>query len=189
MWAEQPPRPMRRSRRRWLAAALLLGGAAGWPLGAHAIGLPPAYEAIVVEPSVNEERSQFDLRPAVARARAEGKRLYMYLGARECPFCRRYEAFLDRHATELRPHFKPWLLVDLRSSLRVNADRLWLQLGDRALPFAEFQKQLGDERQRLVYPSVWLLNPTTGKPLMQMPAGTGTFETVEEQVEVLNLVQ
>jgi len=27
------------------------------------------------------------------------------------------------------------------------------------------------------------------KPLMPMPAGTGTFETVDEQLEILNLVQ
>ena len=40
----------------------------------------------------------------------------------------------------------------------------------------------------LVYPSVWLLDGTP-KPLMQMPAGTGTFQTVEEQLEILQLVQ
>jgi hypothetical protein len=48
---------------------------------------------------------------------------------------------------------------------------------------------LGDERARqLVYPSVWLLG-ADGKPLMQMPAGTGTFETVPEQLEILRLEQ
>ena len=40
----------------------------------------------------------------------------------------------------------------------------------------------------LVYPSVWLLDAQL-KPLMQMPAGTGTFQTVEEQLEILQLVQ
>ena len=40
----------------------------------------------------------------------------------------------------------------------------------------------------LVYPSVWLLDPDA-KPLMQMPAGTGTFETVPEQLEILRLEQ
>ena len=49
--------------------------------------------------------------------------------------------------------------------------------------------QLGDERARqLVYPSVWLFD-TALKPLMQMPAGTGTFETVPEQLEILRLEQ
>ena len=40
----------------------------------------------------------------------------------------------------------------------------------------------------LVYPSVWLFDQQL-KPLMQMPAGTGTFETVDEQLEILHLVQ
>ena len=40
----------------------------------------------------------------------------------------------------------------------------------------------------LVYPTVWLFDPQL-KPLMQMPAGTGTFETVDEQLEILHLVQ
>ncbi len=48
---------------------------------------------------------------------------------------------------------------------------------------------IGDERARmLVYPSVWLLDDKL-KPLMQMPAGTGTFQTVPEQLEILRLEQ
>ena len=54
---------------------------------------------------------------------------------------------------------------------------------------SEFQRSIGDERARqLVYPSVWLLD-ANAKPLMQMPAGTGTFETVPEQLEILRLEQ
>ena len=50
-------------------------------------------------------------------------------------------------------------------------------------------RALGDERARmLVYPSVWLFDGNA-KPLMQMPAGTGTFETVPEQLEILRLQQ
>jgi hypothetical protein len=57
------------------------------------------------------------------------------------------------------------------------------------MPYAEFNRSIGDERARqLVYPSVWLLD-AKGKPLMQMPAGTGTFETVPEQLEILRLEQ
>jgi hypothetical protein len=50
-------------------------------------------------------------------------------------------------------------------------------------------RTLDDERVRmLVYPSVWLFDGQA-KPLMQMPAGTGTFETVPEQLEILRLQQ
>ncbi len=165
--------------------ALLAVGAALPALAA----LPSAYAPLVVEPTGGPARAEFDLTPALARAKREGKRLYVYLGANDCPYCRRYEAFLDKNADELRPHFAGWLIVDLRSSLRVQADRLHIRVNGRSLPYAEFQRGIGDERARqLVYPSVWLFD-TALKPLMQMPAGTGTFETVPEQLEILRLEQ
>lgn len=164
-----------------LAAALLAGPATA--------ALPGAYAPLVVEPKGLPERAEFDLTPALARAKREGKRLYVYLGASDCPFCRRYEAFLAQNADELRPHFAGWLIVDLRSQLRVQADRLFVRVNGKSLPYAEFQRSVGDERARqLVYPSVWLFDAGL-KPLMQMPAGTGTFETVPEQLEILRLEQ
>ena len=67
------------------------------------------------------------------------------------------------------------------------ASRLYIRIGEVSLPYAEFQRSIGDERARvLVYPSVWLLNGAA-RPLMQMPAGAGTFETVPEQLEILRL--
>ncbi|MGY0193719.1 thioredoxin family protein [Leptothrix sp. BB-4] len=166
-----------------LAAMLVLIG-----LPARA-ALPAPYAPIVVEPTQQDgNRLEFDLRPAQAQARAKGKWLFVYLGASDCPFCRRYEAFLSAHATELLPHFREkYLVVDLRSQLSVTAARMILRSDRHRLPYADFQRAIGDQRARmLVYPSVWLLDPD-GQPLMQMPAGTGTFETVDEQLEVLRL--
>jgi hypothetical protein len=152
-------------------------------------GIPAAYAPVVVMPSGTPQRYEFDLTDALRRARREGKRLYVYLGADNCPFCRKYEAFLDRHAAELAPHFaKDYLVVDLRSTLSAGASRLYIRIGEASLPYADFQRSIGDERARaLVYPSVWLLNGEA-RPLMQMPAGAGTFETVPEQLEILQLV-
>ena len=156
---------------------------------AHAVGIPPAYTPLVVEPLIAAGRSEFDLGPALARAKRENKRLYVYLGASDCPYCRRYENFLGKNAGELVPLFKPWIVVDLRSTLATTADRLFIKVGEKSLNYTEFQRSIGDQRTRmLVYPSVWLFDPLL-KPLMQMPAGTGTFETVDEQIEILNLVQ
>jgi thiol-disulfide isomerase/thioredoxin len=170
-------------------ALLLLLLWVGVSLPARA-GVPPAYAAVVIEPVMSPGRAEFDLNPVLARARREGKWLYVYLGASDCPFCRRYEAFLAQNAAELVPHFaKQYLVVDLRSELSIRAKSLYLKLGASSLPYAEFQTSLGDERARmLVYPSVWLLDGTP-KPLMQMPAGTGTFQTVPEQLEILRLEQ
>jgi hypothetical protein len=168
-----------------LALALALGAAA-----AVAAGIPARYGAIVVNPTGAPERYEFDLSAPLKRARASGKRLYVYLGADDCPYCRRYESFLARNADELlAPFAKDWLVVDLRSSLKVQADRLRFRIGRESWGYRDFMQRLGDERARaLVYPSVWLLD-AAGKPLMQMPAGTGTFETVPEQLEILRLQQ
>ena len=183
---------MKRAVAAWFGA-LALGAAAigGATFSAAATaGLPAAYAAIVVQAAGTPQRYEFDLTPALRRAQAEKKRLYVYLGADDCPYCRRYEAFLGKHAAELRPHFaKDWLVVDLRSSLSAQASKLFIRVDDASLPYADFQRSIGDERARmLVYPSVWLFDIKL-KPLMQMPAGTGTFETVEEQLEILRLEQ
>lgn len=166
------------------AAVLLVSGPA-----TAAPGIPAVYAPIVVEPAGAPARAEFDLDAALSRARRENKALYVYLGARECPYCRRYEAFLAANAAELVPHFANYIVVDLRSSLTIRADALYIRAAGRSLPYGEFQRSIGDQRERLlVYPSVWLLDAAL-KPLMQMPAGTGTFQTVSEQLEILQLVQ
>lgn len=177
--------PASRRLRVGLAALLIvLAGMAG------ATGIPEAYAPVVLQPEGRPARAVFDLAPLLERARREQRALYVYLGASDCPYCRRYEAFLARNAAELAPQFaRRYIVVDLRSELSVTAERLYLRARGASLPYAEFQRSIGDERARLlVYPSVWLLD-ADGKPLMQMPAGTGTFQTVAEQLEILQLVQ
>ena len=171
-----------------LAATLLCASMFIGP--ARAAGFPPDYAPMVVEPDVKEGKTEFDLSPAQSRARRENKRLYVYLGANDCPFCRLYETFLRQNAGELVAEFaRDYLVVDLRSSLSVKAAGLYFKVGGRSLDYKSFMDQLGDERVRmLVYPSVWLFDADL-KPLMQMPAGTGTFQTVPEQLEILHLVQ
>jgi thioredoxin-related protein len=161
-------------------------------------GVPGAYAPVVVQPTVTRvsetapgpQRWEFDLTAALKRAQAEKKRLYVYLGADDCPYCRAYEAFLDKNAAELAPQFaKDYLVVDLRSTLKAQSAKLFFRVGDKAMNYSEFQQSLGDERARqLVYPSVWLWDGK-GKNLMQMPAGAGTFMTVPEQLEILRLEQ
>jgi thioredoxin-related protein len=171
-----------------VAVAALVAALAGAP--ARAAGIPPDYSPLVVEPTVKDGRTEFDLAPAQQRARSEKKRLYVYLGANDCPYCKLYEAFLRQNTSELVPEFaRDYLVVDLRSSLSVKAGGLYFKVGGSSLDYRAFMQKLNDERERLlVYPSVWLLDADL-KPLMQMPAGTGTFQTVPEQLEILHLVQ
>lgn len=177
---------------RWLRRVLAAGGLAAACGHAAWAGIPAAYQPMVVQPTPGTAGNvvEFDLRPALLRARREGHRLYVYLGATDCPYCRQYEAFLAAHTAELVPPFaEHYLVVDLRSRLDVQAPRLVLRTDTLRLPYAEFQRAIGDQRARLlVYPSVWLLDGQA-RPLMQMPAGTGTFQTVPEQLEILNLVE
>ena len=184
----QPRAPV--EMRRLMRVACLAIGLAVIPAASALAGVPAPYAPLVIQPTGAPARHEFDLSAALARARRENKRLYVYLGAHNCPFCRRYEAFLEQNEAQLVPHFAAqYIVVDLRSSLSVTADLLFFRIGERSLPYAEFQRAIGDERARmLVYPSVWLLDPDA-RPLMQMPAGTGTFQTVPEQLEILRLEQ
>jgi hypothetical protein len=71
--------------------------------------------------------------------------------------------------------------------LSITSKQLFIRIGDRSLSYADFQRAIGDERARiLVCPSVWLFDQDA-KPLLQMPAGTGTVQTVPEQLEILPL--
>lgn len=169
----------------WLALWLAL-----MPQAVLATGIPAPYSPVVIQPAGMPARYEFDLTAAFVRARRGNKWLYVYLGASDCPYCRKYEAFLEQNAQELAPHFSAqYIVVDLRSALSVTADLLFIRVGERTLRYADFQRAIGDERARmLVYPSVWLLDQDA-KPLMQMPAGTGTFQTVPEQLEILRLEQ
>ena len=172
-------------------SALLAALLAAMSLAAAASGIPPAYTPVVIEPTGGPAQAEFDLTAVQARAKRENKRLYVYLGANDCPYCRKYEAFLDQHSAELVPQFKShnFIIVDLRSSLSLQANKLLIRVGASSMPYADFQRSIGDARARLlVYPSVWLFD-TNLKPLMQMPAGTGTFQTVPEQLEILRLEQ
>ena len=161
---------------------------ASLPLSRAIAGIPAAYAPLVIMASGLPERHEFDLTPALQRARRDNKRLYVYLGAAACPFCRRYELFLTQNAQQLAPHFlAQYLVVDLRGSLTVRASELFIRVGDQSLAYFDFQNSIGDRRTRaLVYPNVWLLD-LQGRPLLQMPTGTGTFETVQEQLDVLRL--
>lgn len=172
----------------WLALCLATAA-----MAAQA-GMPAPYQAIVVQPTLSDKVApggwEFDLRPALQRARKEGLSLYIYLSASDCPYCRKYEAFLTENAKALVPHFREkYIVVDLRAELSVQARQLVLRTDRHHLPYSDFQRAIGDQRARmLVYPSVWLLDGNA-KPLMQMPAGAGTFMTVPEQLEILNLVE
>lgn len=179
---------MRPGRRQALQALAL--GAVPWSAPARAV-IPAAYAPLVIDPVKPQGEAgpwQFDLRPAQARARQLKKDIYLVLTATDCHFCHRYEAFLAANAKALVPHFNErWMVVTMTARLEVDAKRLHLRTETHQGLYADFQRAIGDQRARLlVYPCVWVLS-ADARPLMQMPAGAGTFETVPEQLEILRL--
>ncbi len=170
-------------RRAFAAALLALWTSLTWA------AFPAAYAPMTVEPTIEGGIYTFDLRAAQAKARETKKSLYVYLGAHNCGYCKKYEAFLSANAKELMPHFaKDYVVIDLRGDLRATNKHVVIRTEKLHLPYTDFQHAIGDERTRvLTYPNVWLFAPD-GKPLMQMPTGAGTFETVPEQLEILRLV-
>src|SRR5215470_7644849 len=83
-------------------AAILL---CAFTSAAAAAGIPADYSPMVIEPKVKDGRTEFDLTAAQGRAKREQKRLYVYLGAIDCPYCRLYETFLRENAHELTQEF------------------------------------------------------------------------------------
>jgi hypothetical protein len=73
-------------------AALVVLALAQAPMAAAQI--PDAFRPMVVEPPMSLTERRFDLTAAIQRARAEKKLLFVYLGARDCPYCVQYEKFL-----------------------------------------------------------------------------------------------
>jgi thiol-disulfide isomerase/thioredoxin len=129
--AHREPRVRRlRSAARLVAALYAIVAAALLCIASPAsAGIPAAYAPMVVEPSIVDGRSEFDLNPAIARAKREHKRLYVYLGASDCPYCRRYEQFLNHYSSDLVAPFN----IRVRSTASY-----WLLYPDVVVDLAAF---------------------------------------------------
>lgn len=168
------------------AAAMALSRGEAEPFTAAGADLS-AYKPLQIAPRKSAQRWEFELDPALEKAAREGRHLYLVLSAWDCHFCARYERFLQINAARLAPQFERHhlLFVRLGSALEAQGDRVFLRAKGHSEAYADFQRRLGDERTgRMVYPVIWLLNAQL-QLLNQLPYGTGTFETVPEQLEVI----
>jgi hypothetical protein len=151
--------------------------------GLAAAQIPDRFQPLVVEAPFALSERRFDLNPAIAKARAEKKLLFVYLGAHDCPYCVQYVRFLRANTEALLPVYSRHVVVDIRTWLK-GPDPTFL-VGDRKHTFAEFQAVVGDRgRKRVVYPYFWLLTPELkAKPL---PAGTQLFRSLDEHRKALS---
>lgn len=124
----------------------------------------------------------FDLTDAVAKAKAEAKPLFIYLGAYDCPPCKDYEAFLEKKQAQLQGAFAKLVVVDLRTWLK--GPKLVFKFGDRTYRVKEFKDLVGDQNAALLYPSYWLLSPELNQ-IRQLPQGSKAYLDVEEHKRLL----
>jgi thiol-disulfide isomerase/thioredoxin len=144
--------------------------------------IPADYQAIVVKSKFSFSERTFDLTPAVERARAENKNIFIYLGATDCPPCREYEIFLQRNGTNLKPSFEQLVVVDIQTWLR--GPEIHFLIDEKKLSLAAFRELVGDGNTRLIYPSFWILSPQL-KQIRQLPTGNKEFLDLQRHKEML----
>lgn len=150
---------------------------------AHA-AVPDEYHPLIVMAPASETERLFDITAAVDLARAEGKPLYLYLGAEDCGPCKVYSKFLRDNEAELLAGFKKVVLVDIRTSIR-GADVVF-KVGSRRYTLAEFKAVVGDKNRSLTYPYFWMVSADL-KMVKEMPWGSGNYMPVRRQLEVLQV--
>lgn len=135
--------------------------------------IPDSYSPVILtaNPESAAERV-FDLTPAFERARRLNRRVLIYLGAAECPPCRRYTGFLIEHERELRPLFGRVVVVDVRTSIR--GPRPTFLLDGQRYSTLEFKAYMGNIDPGLSYPTWWLVD-NAGRQVRSLPRGVEQF--------------
>lgn len=174
------------TRRNWLCA--LLFGLMGASPGAYA-NVPLEYGAIVIKTPLSFSEHVFDLTPAVARARAENKPLFIYYSApaNQCPPCLVFERFLADNKEALVPEFRGVVLADVRGWLR--PPKLIYVIDGQRYTFRQLNDRFGDARRQLWFPYIWYVTPTL-QQIQQLGDGSGgtpteAFTNVEQLKAIL----
>lgn len=156
------------------AACLCLSAASTWAI------IPADLNPVIVEAPFSFRERLFDLSSAVAKAKAENKRLFIYLGAQDCPPCLEFSRFLENHETELKPVFADLVVVDIRTWLRGGSLRF--KIDDARYSFAELKALVGDQNSTLYYPYYWLLTPelTQVRQLSRRPSDYTSVDTLKK---------
>jgi thioredoxin-related protein len=144
--------------------------------------IPSAYSPLPVEAPFAFSERVFDLTPAVERARAEKKLLFVYFGAKNCPYCKAYERFLSDHQAALGPVYGQHVLADIRTY--ITGPDVYFKVGEKKYSFREFAAIAGDANGRTTYPRFWLLTADL-KPARKMPQGSTAYRNLEEHKRLI----
>ena len=152
-----------------------------WPALAK---IPTQYEPVVIEAGFSFTKREFNLTAAVDRSKREGKPLYVYLGAEDCPPCKVYHQFLLENRESLSQSFSNVIVVDIRTWL--NGPPLYFKVAEKSYSFEEFKLLVGDKNKALTYPYYWLLDPGLIQ-VKQLPQGSLHYMPLEKQIKILSI--
>jgi len=158
-------------------AAVVLGA-----LAARA-DMPAQYAPMPIEAPFALNERVFDLTPALERARAEGKLLFVYFGAKNCPYCKQYESFLDQHRDALVPVYGKHVVADIRTYIR--GPDVYFKVGNRKYSFREFATIVGDSNSRTTYPRFWLVNADL-RPARRLPQTSKPYGELQEHIRLVS---
>ena len=158
-------------------AAIVLGSA-----GAMA-DMPAAYSPMPIEAPFAFSERVFDLTPALERARAERKLLFVYFGAKNCPYCKEYEMFLGKHRDALAPVYGQHVVADIRTYL--TGPDVYFKVGNRKYTFKELATIAGDSNTKTTWPRFWLFTPDL-RPARKMPQGSKPYGDLQEHIRLVS---
>ena len=148
--------------------------------------IPAPYRPLPIEPPFSFSERLIDLTAAVTRAKSEGKPLFIYVGAKDCPHCTAYQTFLEEHYADISPLFQSVLIVDIRTWLK--GPKMVFQIGDKRLTLEEFKALVGDQNKEFSYPYYWLVSPDL-RQIKQLPRGSKYYLDLENHKKLLSLKQ
>ena len=139
--------------------------------------IPEEYNPMVIKAPFSLSERVFDLNPAIQKAQAENKNLFIRLGGMDCPPCREYDLFLYQNRSSLKEDFSKVIVIDIQTWIQ--GPRIFLIVNGERIPLNEFKQRIGDKNTALFYPTFWYLNPGL-QQIRQAPRGNTEFLSIEK---------
>lgn len=142
--------------------------------------IPDEYNPIVIEPPASSSERLIDLTKAIELARQQNKNIWLYLGAADCPPCRKYKDFLHSHFNELKDVYAKYLVVDIRTW--INGPELKFKVGEKTYTYKEFNDITGSYKAAYRYPHFWALAPEL-KSVKELHPSENILKNVEDHLD------
>jgi hypothetical protein len=146
--------------------------------------IPDEYNPVVIEPPSSFSERVVDLTKVVEVAKQQRKNIWLYLGAADCPPCRKYHEFLRANFNELKDDYSKYIIVDIRTW--VKGPELKFKVGDKTYTYKEFNDATGSYKVSYRYPHYWALSPEL-KSVKELHPNEGILKRVEDHLEFIRM--